>query len=79
MENQIISVIFGFIVIYILFYFLNIYFNKTKEHYGIYCGRYNINKSSAQTNCNADSECAWNPYTAKNGTVTGWCGQAGMS
>jgi hypothetical protein len=79
MENQIICVIFGFLIIYIIFYFLNIFLNKTMENYGIYCGRYNINKSTAQINCNADSECRWVPYTSKNGVQAGWCDEAEKS
>ena len=79
MENQIICVIFAFIVIYILFYFMNKFFNKSKEHFGIYCGRYNMDHSTAQTKCNADSECAWIPYKTRDGKIDGWCDEAGQS
>jgi hypothetical protein len=79
MENQIICVIFAFIVIYILFYFMNKFFNKSKEHFGIYCGRYNIDKANSQINCNADPECAWVPYTSRDGKLSGWCDEAGQS
>ena len=75
MEDQVICVIFAFIIIYILLYFLNKFMNKTKEHYGIYCGRYKTDK----TNCNADNECTWIPYKSRDGKIGGWCDQAGQS
>lgn len=64
-----------FVTIFALCFFINIYLKKNIEAYGIYCGRYNINKSTAQARCNADKQCAWNNYTSQDGTSNGWCGQ----
>jgi len=63
------------LLILVFFYFLNNFLNKNIEKYGTYCGRYNIDKSTAQTYCSNDVECIWNNYKAKDGTSAGWCGQ----
>lgn len=54
---------------------MNKFLENNIENYGIYCGRYNIQKSSID-DCINDNECIWNEYTSRIGTVTGWCGQA---
>jgi hypothetical protein len=65
-----------FILIFLIFLFINIIIKKKNiEKYGIYCGRYNINQTTAETKCKADNECAWNNYTAQDKTQHGWCGQ----
>jgi hypothetical protein len=64
------------IVIIILFFFINYLFKKNIENYGIYCGRYNLQPSIAQSTCSEDSNCAWTPYTSQNGKKYGWCDNA---
>ena len=75
MEDQVICVIFAFIIIYILLYFLNKFMNKTNENFGIYCGRYKTDK----TNCNLDKECTWITYKSRDKKIRDWCDQAGLS
>jgi len=72
-ENLVLLIIF--LIILTFFYFLNKILNKNIEKYGTYCGRYNIDKSTAQKYCTNDIECIWNNYKAKDGTSAGWCGQ----
>ena len=51
-----------------------------KEKFGVYCGSYNLDTTgSAQTLCKGNSECQWNSYTTKDGTITGWCGENGRN
>ena len=68
-------IIFIFLTIIILFLLFNMYFKKNIENYGVYCGTYNLNPSTAQRNCSNDIECIWNNYTTANGKSAGWCGQ----
>ena len=63
------------LIIFFIFYFLNKFLNKTIENYGIYCGRYNIDKINSQKNCTNDVECVWNNYISQEGKSAGWCGQ----
>jgi len=58
-----------------VFYILNKQLNTTIERYGVYCGRYNLNRKTAEKLCSKDTECIWNNYTSKDGVQTGWCGQ----
>ena len=71
--NEIICIILTFIIFLILFICINMYLNKQRENFGIYCGRYNETPATAQTSCSADSECQWNSYTSQAGTVGGYC------
>ena len=42
----------------------------TIENYGVYCGRYNLEKNNmSQTLCQNDPECEWK----KGNDHTGWC------
>jgi len=75
MDNLDLYLIIIFVIILIIFYFFNRILNKEIEKYGIYCGRYNLNKGTALQNCNNDSECLWNNYTSLAGIPAGWCGQ----
>ena len=75
MNKEIIFLLVIIIIIFFMFYSINVLFNDNNENFGVYCGRYNINKATAQINCSADTECYWNPYTSHEGIVTGWCGQ----
>jgi len=75
MLNENLFLLIIFLIILVLFYFLNKILNKNIEKYGTYCGRYNIDKSTAQKYCTNDVECIWNNYTAQDGTSAGWCGQ----
>ena len=72
-ENLVLVIIF--LIILVFFYFLNKFLTKNIEKYGTYCGRYNIDKSTAQKYCSSDVECIWNDYKAQDGTSAGWCGQ----
>ena len=72
-ENLVLLIIF--LIILTFFYFLNKILNKNIEKYGTYCGRYNIDKSTAQKYCTNDVECKWNNYKTQDGTDAGWCGQ----
>jgi len=69
------TLIIVFLIILLLFICINLCLNDNIEKYGIYCGRYNINTTTAQTNCMNDSECMWNIYTPVTGSASGWCGQ----
>ena len=72
-ENLYLVIIF--FILLVLFYFLNKILKKNIEKYGTYCGRYNLDKGTAQKYCSNDIECKWNDYTAQDGTKAGWCGQ----
>ena len=72
-ENLFLIIIF--LIILVIFYFLNIILKKNIEKYGIYCGRYNLDKPTAEKFCKGDNECLWNNYKARDGTPAGWCGQ----
>jgi hypothetical protein len=61
------------IIVLIIFILLNIYLKKNIENYGVPCGRYNINKATAEKNCRADTECQWNTFNQVTGDVTKWC------
>jgi hypothetical protein len=66
-----------FLIIFLILFLINKYaFQQKKENFGVYCGSYNLesSSSSAQSDCVGNSECQWNPYTSKSGTVGGWCG-----
>lgn len=58
-----------FLIILVFFYFLNKFLNKNIEKYGTYCGRYNLDKNTAEKFCRADVECIWNT------SLSGWCTQ----
>ena len=65
-----------FIIIIILFLFILINFLlKKKEKFGVYCGRYNLNKGDAEKNCKGDDECYWFTSTDLSKNKNGWCGQ----
>ena len=77
MNSKFLSIILIFITIAI-FTLLNILLKSKniKENYGVYCGRYNLNASSAQKYCNADVECKWNMTIDPNtGLANNWCSQ----
>jgi hypothetical protein len=74
-KNLFLIIIVLILVVLVLFYFLNIILKDNIENYGIYCGRYNTDKSTAQRYCLYDNECKWNDYKAQDGTSAGWCGQ----
>ena len=66
-----------FLIIFLILFLINKYaFQQKKENFGVYCGSYNLESplSLAQSDCSGNSECKWNPYTSKDGTVSGWCG-----
>ena len=65
--------IFIIILILILFILINFLLKKKKEKFGVYCGRYNLNKGDAEKNCKGDDECNW--FKNPEGTEGGWCGQ----
>ena len=77
------AIIFGIIIIIVLFILLNFSLEKKKnlrvlqkkENFGIYCGRYNLNKGESEKNCRGDNQCNW--FEEKNilGITSGWCGQ----
>jgi len=75
MNNENIYLLIMFLIILIIFYFFNIVLHTDIENYGIYCGRYNLDTTNAETNCKKDSECQWNDYITLNKTNKGWCGQ----
>ena len=75
MNSEYIYLIVVLIIIIILFFSVNFYLKKNIEGYGIYCGRYNIDKETALRRCKADIQCKWNEYYSKNGVPAGWCGQ----
>jgi hypothetical protein len=76
MLNENLFLVIIFLIILVLFYFLNKILNKNIEKYGTYCGRYNIDKTTAEKYCRNDVECLWNNYKAQNGDSAGWCGQS---
>jgi hypothetical protein len=59
MDKNIIYFIFILLIIALIFYMLNIFMKKSIEKFGIYCGSYNLDKSTAQKYCSNDPECAW--------------------
>jgi hypothetical protein len=73
--NDILYLILIIITFFLIFICINKFLKKDIENYGIYCGRYNINPSTAQYGCKNDHECNWNEYTSQSGTSAGWCGQ----
>ena len=68
-----------FLIIITIYISINILLRKEIESYGIYCGSYNINKSTAKQNCSKDFECIWNNYKTVDGSSSGWCGQNSVS
>ena len=73
LNNYLIKIIL-FIVIFLILFLINRYFfTQKKENFGTYCGSYNLGLVSNQSNCISNSECQWNPYTSKSGTVGGYC------
>ena len=76
-ENLLLFIIF--LILFVLFYITNILLKKNIEKYGVYCGRYNLNSTTAQSQCNQDSECKWNTYNSRDKTTSGWCGQNPIS
>jgi len=76
MNSEYIYLIIALVIIIILFFGINMLLKKNIERYGIYCGRYNIDKSSARRRCKGDIECTWNEYTSRTGIPAGWCGQS---
>jgi hypothetical protein len=66
-----------FIITLVLFIFINILLKKSIENYGIYCGRYNLNLTTAEDACSKDTNCAWVPYTnSQTRKKYGWCDNA---
>jgi len=74
-NNYLIKIVL-FIVIFLILFLINKYtFPKNSEKFGVYCGSYNnATGGPDELNCKGNSECKWNPYTSKFGTVKGWCG-----
>ena len=63
-----------FLVILFLFVIVNITIFKNVEKYGIYCGRYNMNKKTAKEYCKADYNCQWNSYKDPATNIrNSWC------
>lgn len=75
MSKLIIYLILIFLFIISIYILLNIFLKKNIENYGIYCGSYNLNRSTAQQKCTTDIECIWNNYNTLDGQASGWCGQ----
>jgi hypothetical protein len=73
--TKIILLLLSILIIILIFYFFNKILDKDIENYGVYCGRYNLDKGTAQQYCLGDTECTWNNYTTQDGTLTGWCTQ----
>ena len=67
--------IFIIIIILILFISINFLLKKKKEKFGVYCGRYNLNKGDAEKNCKGDDECKWFTNINSSSSTDGWCGQ----
>lgn len=65
-----------FIVILVIFAFINFVMKKNIENYGIYCGRYNLNPPFAEHACEEDPDCKWRSYTTRTGVIDGWCDNA---
>jgi hypothetical protein len=75
MNSEYIYLVIILIILITLFFCINFYLKKNIEGYGIYCGRYNIDKSSDIRRCKADNQCKWNEYKSRTGIPAGWCGQ----
>lgn len=64
------------ILIVVVFYVVNMFLKRSVENFGIYCGRYNLNKSTAKRYCQGDPECKWNSQKDPNtGLMNEWCTQ----
>lgn len=72
MDHKLLCIITIFIIILILIivYYWHLH-NSVTESFGVYCGRYNMDKTNAQINCNADKECIWRD------NLGGWCDENG--
>jgi hypothetical protein len=67
-------------VIILLFLFVNMYLKKQIDNFGVYCGRYNLNPTTAKASCSIDSNCDWKTITdPSNGIETSWCTDAPAS
>ena len=76
MDKNILYFIFILLIIVLIFYMLNIFMKKSIEKFGIYCGSYNLDKSTAQKYCSNDQECAWISTKDPNtGLMNSWCSQ----
>ena len=79
MNKNIIIHSFILFIIILLFYILNNYIlknNKTLENFGIYCGYYNTDQTTAEKYCTSDRECIWNIFKDPNtGKLNKWCSQ----
>jgi len=63
-----------FIIILVLFIFINMLLKKSIESFGRYCGKYGLNSNTAKIACSEDSNCEWKPYTnSQTGEKSGWC------
>lgn len=76
MDKNILYFIIILLIISLTFYMLNIFMKKSIEKFGIYCGSYNLNKSTAEKYCSNDQECAWTSIKDPNtGLMNSWCSQ----
>lgn len=76
MDKNILYFIIILLIIALIFYMLNIFMKKSIEKFGIYCGSYNLNKSTAEKYCRNDQECAWTSIKDSNtGLMNSWCSQ----
>lgn len=69
------NILYIFLILLIVFVFVNILLKRDIENFGIYCGRYNLDKDSAEKKCKADDECEWIQRVNKNGVDSSWCTQ----
>ena len=73
MNYRVYYILFIILIILILFILLNYFLQKTIENYGVACGRYNLDKETAEKLCRADAECKWNTYVEPTKEVMKWC------